>query len=209
MANKSTQTEMITGSFIELMKNVGTSIPGHILTFDSTTQLAQVQIGILQTDVTGTTHTPAPLVECPVQILGGGEYFVEHQIDKGDECLTVFSQRCIDGWRNTGGVADNPILRFHSRSDACVLMGVRSQANRITNFENNGIRLRDKAGENYVWLKNDGTAEIKVTTLNIVGNVTVTEDVTASGISLVNHGTSPGSFKAGSTPVTGTGGAPT
>ena len=215
MGNNATLTELSKRTFIEMMKDVGTSVPGHFLAFDSDTQLAQIQIGIEMTTQDGVVFAPSPIIECPVAFFGGSEYFVEHQIDAGDECLIVFSQRCIDGWRNTGGVANNPITRFHDFSDAAILPGLRSQPNKITGFENNGVRLRNKAGDKFIWLKNDGTAAITVDTLTIVGDIvhtgtqTTSVDVVAGGISLVNHGTAPGSFNINGTPVTGVGGVPT
>jgi hypothetical protein len=220
--SKANTTELTRRTFVEMMKDVGTSIPGHFLTFDPVTQLAQIQIGIQRIDVNGVTFEPSPLINCPVAFLGGSEYFIEHQIDPGDECLIVFSQRCIDGWVNTGGIADNPIMRFHDFSDAAILPGLRSQPNKITTFENNGVRLRNKEGDKFIWLKNDGTAAITVDTLNIIGNIeltgdinqtggqTVSADVVASGISLVNHVHGKGTYKdAENRPLlSGTSGAP-
>lgn len=164
-----------------MMKDVGTSIPGHFLSFDPDTQLAQIQVGIVRIDVNGKKFTPSPLIECPVAFFGGSEYFIEHQIDPGDECLIVFSQRCIDGWVNTGGVANNPIMRFHDFSDAAILPGLRSQPNKISSFENNGIRLRNKSGDKFVWLKNDGTAVITVDTLNINADIVHNGDTNHTG----------------------------
>lgn len=199
MTSTVSNTELTRRTFVEMMKDVGTSIPGHFLTFDPVTQLAQIQIGVQRIDVNGNTFEPSPLIECPVAFLGGSEYFIEHQIDPGDECLIVFSQRCITGWKNTGGVANNPIMRFHDFSDAAVLPGLRSQPNKITDHQNNGVRLRNKTGDKFIWLKNDGTAAITVDTLTVIANVeltgninqdgsqTVSGDVVASDISLVNH----------------------
>lgn len=214
MTARSNTTELIRRAFGELMKNVATSIPGHFLSFDPATQLAQVQIGVRSVDVNGKSFEPAPLIECPVAFLGGSEYFIEHQIDPGDECWIMFSQRCIDGWNETGGVANNPIMRFHSLSDAAILPGIRSQANKISEFQNNGVRLRNKDGSKFIWLKNDGTAAITVDTLNIVANVTIegdidhtgtqttSVDVIANGISLVEHVHGAGTYKTTSgTPI--------
>ncbi|QGH75033.1 putative baseplate protein [Vibrio phage Rostov M3] len=181
MNMNSKRTELMKRSFIELMKDVGTSIPGHFLAFDPDTQLAQIQIGIQRVDVNGKVFEPAPLIECPVAFLGGSEYFIEHQIDPGDECLIVFSQRCIDGWINTGGIADNHIMRFHDFNDAAILPGLRSQPNKISSFENNGVRLRNKSGDKYIWLKNDGTAEITVDTLRLNGDFVHTGDTNHTG----------------------------
>lgn len=196
-------TELIKRSFSEMMKDVATSIPGHVLAFDPVTQLAQIQIGIQRKDVKGVSFDPPPLIEVPVYF-SGGSFLVEHQIDPGDEGIVLFSQRCIDGWLNTGGIADNPILRFHDFSDAMFLPGVRSQPNKIQSFANNGVRLRNADGTHYVWLKNDGTIEqansngtIKIlpngtvdingVTITPAGLVTSPDDVVASSISLKTH----------------------
>jgi hypothetical protein len=174
-------------AFIEMMKDVATSTPGHILAFDPVTQLAQVQIGIVRKDINGDTFTPAPIVEVPVYFAGGGGFVMEHQIDPNDEGIVMFSQRCIDGWIQTGGVAQNPIDRFHDFTDAMFLPGLRSQQNVVTGFANDGIRIRNADGTNYIWLKSDGTAEIKVTSLSVVGdivhhgNTQQTGDTTISG----------------------------
>jgi len=154
-------TQLIKRSFIEMMKDIGTSIPAHILTFDTTTQLAQIQIAIEGVGYKGERFTPPPLIECPVYFFGGSDYFIECEINQGDEGIVLFSQRCIDAWVNAGGIAENPIARFHDFSDAYFLPGLRSQPNKITNFENDGIRIRDKSGNNHLWLKNDGTIHIK------------------------------------------------
>lgn len=181
MTITTTLTELTKRSFIEMMKDVGTSIPGHIIAFDPATQLAQVQIGVVRIDRKGKAFTPPPLIECPVYFAGGGEYFIEHQIDPNDECLIIFSQRCIDAWVNMGGVAQQPIIRFHDFSDACILPGLRSQPNTISGFENNGVRLRNKAGDKFIWLKNDGTAEITVDTLTVNGDIVHNGDTNHTG----------------------------
>ena len=159
MSNKATLTELFKRSHRELMKSVATSITGHVIAFDPQTQHAQIQIGVQRIDVNGTVFTPAPLIQVPVVFIGGAEYFQEHQIDVGCEGIIYFSQRCIDGWKTTGGVADNPILRFHDLQDAMFVPGLRSQPNVIANHANDGIRWRNKDGTHYVWLKNDGTIE--------------------------------------------------
>lgn len=209
MTTKATLTDMVRRSFIEMMKDVGVSIPGHILAFDPTTQLAQVQIGVIGVKARGGTFTPPPLIEVPVYF-PGGQYFIEFEISPGDEGLITFSQRCIDAWKESGGVAENPILRFHDFSDAVFFPGVRSQVGKISSFQNNGIRLSNVDGTNFVWLKNDGTAEIKVTNLTVTGDmsctqtITATTDVIGGGKSLSSH-THVGSATAPDGPISNTG----
>lgn len=181
MSENATTTELLKKVFLEQMKTVGTSVPGHIVAFDTKTQLAQLQIGLKRCPKNGKPYTPSVLVECPVQFNGGQSFIIEHQIDVGDEGIILFSQRCIDTWVNSGGVADVPIFRFHDFNDAYFVPGLRSQPNAISDFSNDGIRLRNKSGSSYVHLKKDGTAEIKAseTTLDGAGKSTGSFEVGA------------------------------
>lgn len=176
--------KLIRNAFGELMKDVCTSIPGHVLTFDPLTQRAQVQIGILRVDVNDATFTIPPIVEVPVHF-PGGDFAIEYQIDEGCEGDILFSQRCIDGWVQSGGVATNPRGRFHSMQDAMFLPGFRSQPNALPGFQNNGVRMRNRAGTQFVWLKNDNSISMD--------NGVAKFDVLADGTTLMRNGA--GSFQ--------------
>lgn len=178
------QAKLIRDAFREIMKGVCTSIPGHILTFDSITQLAQVQPGIARVDINGAEFTVKPIIEVPVYF-PGGDYSVEYQIDAGCEGDILFSQRCIDGWVQSGGVAANPIGRFHSMQDAMFLPGFRSQPNVLSDFQNNGVRMRNRAGTQFVWLKNDNSIHMD--------NGVARFNVLADGTTLMQNGA--GSFQ--------------
>ena len=177
-------TELIRDAVREILKGVCTSIPGHVLTFDPTTQLAQVQVGVLRVDINGAEFTVPPIIEVPVYF-PGGDYCVEYQIDEGCEGDILFSQRCIDGWIQSGGVATNPIGRFHNMQDAMFLPGFRSRPNALPAFQNNGVRMRNRAGTQFVWLKNDNT----ITMDNGVAKFNVLPD----GTTLMQNGA--GSFQ--------------
>lgn len=165
-------------AFNENMKSVYTSIPGHVLAFDPKTQRAQIQIGIQRVDIDGTAWVPAPIVDVPVAF-PGDDFILEYQIDPGCEGIVMFSQRCIDGWKQTGGAADNPTARFHNQQDAMFVPGIRSLPNVIQGFSNNGIKLRNKDGSQYAWLKNDGSLAF--------GNGNAAINITANGdISFTN-----------------------
>ena len=175
-----TFTEMIESSVSQILKGVGTSIPGHVLSFDPDTQFAKVQIGVEFVKADGETFTIAPIVNVPVHF-PGGDYAIEYQIDQGNEGLILVSQRCIDGWKEQGGVASQPILRKLDMQDALFIPGLRSKPGALSAFQNNGVRLRNKDASHYIWLKNDSTAEIKIPTLNIIGNIVHTGDTTQTG----------------------------
>lgn len=207
MTERATQPKLMKESFREMMKSVCTSIPGHILAFDPATQLAQVQIGIRRVDLNGSTFAVQPIIETPVY-MPGGSWGIEYQIDNGTEGLILFSQRCIDGWVNEGGIASNPIGRFHDMQDAFFLPGFRSMPNALPSFQNNGVRLRNRSGSQFAWLKSDdsiavensaghiriapdGTVTINGVTISPDGLIGNAEDViTKTSISLNNHKTS-------------------
>lgn len=224
------QARMIRDAFRELMKGVHTSIPGHILTFDPITQLAQVQVGIVRVDINDAEFTLKPIIETPVYF-PGGDYCIEYQIDPGCEGDILLSERCIDGWVQSGGVAANPIGRFHNLQDAMFLPGFRSRPNALPAFQNNGVRIRNRAGTQFVWLKNDnsismdnglakfdvladgttrmqngaGSFQLLADGSFLINGLKITPDgdvITATGISLKNHRTS------GVTPGSGTSGVP-
>ncbi|EKT4497352.1 hypothetical protein QEM27_005177 [Pseudomonas putida] len=178
------QAKMLRDAFREVMKGVCTSIPGHVLTFNGKTQLAQVQVGIMRVDINGAEFTVPPIIEVPVHF-PGGNYCVEYQIDPGCEGDILFSQRCIDGWVQSGGIASNPIGRFHNMQDAMFLPGFRSQPNALPDFQNNGVRMRNRAGTQFVWLKNDNSI--------CMDNGVARFNVLADGTALMQNGA--GSFQ--------------
>lgn len=178
------QAKLIRDAFREILKGVCTSLPGNILTFDPNTQLAQVQPGIARVDINGAEFTIKPIIEVPVYF-PGGDYCVEYQIDPGCEGDILFSQRCIDGWVQSGGVATNPIGRFHSMQDAMFLPGFRSQPNALPDFQNSGVRMRNRTGTQFVWLKNDNSISMD--------NGAAKFDVLADGTTLMQNGA--GSFQ--------------
>lgn len=178
---KASETELHKTAFREMMKSVGTSIPGELLSFDPDTQLAQVRKSIAFFDYQGNRYEPSPIIEVPVFVLGSNDFYVEVELNPGTDGIIVFSQRCIDAWKDSGSVADNPIARFHDEHDAMFIPGLRPQVHRITGHSNNGIKLRNKSGSNYIWLKNDGTGEINLTTLTINANIVHNGDQSTSG----------------------------
>lgn len=175
----------------EKLKNeVRTAIPGHILSFDPDAQMAQVQIGIKRLTIAGESIDPPPIIRCPVYVYGATGGAIEVEIASGDECLVQFSMRCIDGWRNQGGVAPLVSTERFRESDAFALVGIRSLPNVLASYENNGIRIRSKSGDAHVWIKNDSSIEISSPGDITINGATITAsgDVrTASGISLNDH----------------------
>jgi len=66
------------------------------------------------------------LLDCPVIILGGGQFHLTFPIVKGDQCLVLFNDRDIDNYiksGKSGAVSEVKTSRLHSFSDAMALIG--------------------------------------------------------------------------------------
>ncbi len=75
------------------------------------------------------------LVDCPVIILRGGGARLTFPIEKGEECIMLFNDRCIDGWFQTGQAGPLPIQRFHSLADGFALIGVSSLLTKLEDYD--------------------------------------------------------------------------
>lgn len=200
--------KMLREIFGEYLKdNVRTSVPGHVLSFDPATQLAEVQIGLMLEDRLGSAEPRRPIVRVPVQFWGATGGTMECRVAEGVEGSIMFSQECIDSWVDQGGVAAKSEPRRFSINDAYFVPGVRSVPGAITDFANDGIRMRDNTGAVYAWLKDDktvsmsngagfitiepgGTVNINGVKITPASLVTTPNDVVAGQISLTKHRTS-------------------
>lgn len=125
---------------------------GTIQAFDSATQTATVTINYKKTIFEWDKKTSSYknvllsypiLAEVPVVILGGGAAQITFPITKGDECLVLFNDRDFSNWyagNNNGPVASS---RLHSFTDAIVLVGIRSSASKLGDYDATRARLRN------------------------------------------------------------------
>ncbi len=153
--------KMLRDIFGEYLKdNMRTSVPGHVLSFDPDTQLAEVQIGLMLEPRVGDPVPRRQIVRVPVQFWGGSGGTLECRIGEGVEGVIFFSQECIDSWVDQGGVAAISEPRRFSLNDAYFTPGFRSVPGAIPAFANDGIRLRNASGSMHAWLKDDGSISL-------------------------------------------------
>lgn len=169
------------------MLRINTAIPGKIVAFDSATGTASVMPAVATRtyidDVEEFVQPPV-IVNAPVILpsVAVGGFAMTLPISAGDPCFIVFAQRAIDNWFDRGDVQppeDAISSRHHSLTDAFVLMAPRPASQPITNWQMDGLEIRNA----------DRSCALKITDsgIEIRGNVTVTGDVVANGISLDNH----------------------
>jgi len=161
-------SEFITTLKDEILKQIRVSLPGQIISFDTNTQLAQVQIGVKTRLKTGGDISPSPIIEIPVYF-PGGDFMIEYEISEGTEGIILFSHRDITSWLTAGSVQELASLKKFDVGDCFFVPGLRSQDNKIENFQNDGIQLRNVDRSSYIWLKNDGSIQIQGSTVSING----------------------------------------
>lgn len=176
-----------------------TAIPGEIVSFDAARQTAEVQPTVQAEadapDGSKSLVTLPLLLDCPVVFQRGGGAVFTFPIAPGDECLVVFSARCIDAWWQNGGVQPQAELRMHDLSDGFVFVGPASLPKAIGGLSTTSAQLRSLDGLTSISL-NPSARTIALTApggILLDGPVTATStidaagDVTAEGTSLHTH----------------------
>lgn len=97
---------------------------GKIESFNSALNTASVSI-VFKRKLKNGEEIPYPkLNDCPVFKLSGGGACIHMPITKGDYCLILFNDRCIDEWTLSGQVVAPTDTRCHDISDGIVLVGL-------------------------------------------------------------------------------------
>lgn len=191
MANSLTQATAPTLASVlalhkdDVMYSVNCHQVGEIVSFNPTTQTAEVQIKMQRT-VKGEIKDYPVLIDCPCVVLGGGEGRITFPISAGDSCLVLFNDKDIDNWYAGGQKMPPRSQRLHSFSDAFALVGIRNRQNQITDYLADGTELKYggstiKLEDNKVTITN-GTATIEMNSGNVTitaTNVTVTSPTVA------------------------------
>lgn len=143
------------------------AIPGIVQEWDSKQQTVTVQPAIREKLTCGGQQVEVEiplLVDVPVVMPRAGGYVLAFAPKKGDECLVVFADSCIDSWWQSGGVQSQAESRRHDLSDGFAILGCWSQTKK-PKLPSSGVRLQN----------DDGTAGISISgkTVNIFGTVQI------------------------------------
>jgi hypothetical protein len=127
-----------------------------------------------------------PLIDVPFVVYGGGKASLQMPIAAGDECLLLFNDRDIDNWWASGQVAELSSNRLHSFSDAIAIVGVRSLARSISNYDSETAALVNDEG--FVRIKDN-----KIGIGNASGDLrTVLDQLITALVGLTTTNTVPG-----------------
>lgn len=136
-----------------------TALPGAIVSFDPETVTAVVRPlmkGVTRTPDGTAQDVDLPyLPDVPVIFPRGGGVTLTFPVAEGDECLVVFSSRCIDGWYQSGEAQLPMEPRFHDINDGFAILGPQSLPNKIENISTTTMQLRTDDGLSYLELDPD------------------------------------------------------
>ena len=163
------------------LAGVWTALPGEIVTFDGDPQTATVQPTI-QAQIQGPNGDPKLvdmplLLDCPVFFPRGGQAVFTFLVAAGDECLVVFSSRCIDSWWQNGGIQPPARLRMHNLSDGFAFVGFSSKPKKIANFSTSAAQLRSLDGSTLVEMN----PSAQTLTLTAPSGATINANTTING----------------------------
>lgn len=161
------EQNMATALTDDIMSNLRVALPGIIQSFDPETVTCVVQPAVkgYESDDAGKKSSLSLplLVDVPVIFPRGGGVTLTFPVKAGDECLLVFSDRCIDFWWQNGGVQESVDSRMHDLSDAFAIVGPQSQAKKISGISTSAAQLRTDDGAAFIEL-DPGSHAVNVTT---------------------------------------------
>lgn len=155
-----------TGSRVNALKtasdaiknDIRVAVPGIVEAWDALRQTVTVQPAIREKLSSGgaVSEVNIPLlVDVPVVMPRGGGFGLAFAPQKGDECLVVFADNCIDSWWQSGGVQSQADSRRHDLSDGFAILGCWSQPRRAA-IPPSGIRLQNDSGTIYARVSSGG-----------------------------------------------------
>ena len=132
----------------DLMERLNCHQWGTVQAFDATKQTADVQIGGLRQVVDYTQSPPVYvakqyplLLAVPVMVISGGDAALTMPIAAGDTCLLLFNDRDFDAFWEAGTPALPNTGRLHDFSDALAIVGFRTKANPVADYDTARVRL--------------------------------------------------------------------
>lgn len=163
--------------------NLNCHLIGTIESFDASKQTASVSIN-LKLDFAGQLKEYPLLTDVPVFVLGGGNRAFTFPVRKGDTCLVLFHDRAIDNWFSTGNSTTPSSLRLHDLSDGFALVGFRSLANPVSEYDQTDVEVRNglsKLGVGEKILVANATTDLLTVLNSLITALTTLNSVKSGG----------------------------
>ncbi|MCH8821326.1 hypothetical protein IID23_02260 [Patescibacteria group bacterium] len=192
--------QLISIAITNRLKEVHTCLPGFIVSFNASSQLAEVQPAIKRLLIGDRIISIPKLINVPVVLVKAGDFTITLPITAGDECLLFFSERSIDTWIDFGEERKPNDIRMHDYSDCFALPCSTSKPSATTSFSTTDLEIRNLAGDTSIILKEDKNIEVntpvKVTitapntlidgNLEVTGTTKLDDTLEVDGVSTLN-----------------------
>lgn len=164
MSAEETLEEVLSAVRDSWLSAVHTSIPGKVVRYDASAQVADVQplvkdIARTSDDATVTRSYPL-LASVPVQFTRGGGAFLATPINPGDTGMLVFCQLPIDRWRANGQESAPGDVRRHSLTSAVFFPGLAPRSKTIAEIAANTDAVFGFEGGSAVHVKPGGEVHL-------------------------------------------------
>lgn len=113
-----TQNEVIRAAIAQAMLEVHTSMPGYVVSLDSTKRLATVQPSPMRKFRGQEPTALPPIPNCPIMFPHGDGFGVTWELVANDPVMLCIAERSIDLWIDSGGLYDPKDNRRHALIDA-------------------------------------------------------------------------------------------
>lgn len=145
------------------------AMPAKVVTYDSSTQYADVKIQLLQGYLDGSTDAYPVIPNVPVkhQRSRNGACRIHMPLLPGDDVTLIFSSRSLDNWKKSGGMVSPNDPRKSHITDAYALIGGSSMADAFPVDDPTAIEVVNGDSTLQVFtngkfrIKNSGTELIK------------------------------------------------
>lgn len=167
------------------LSDLWTTLPGIITSVNYENQTVSVQptIQAVLTNLNGereNINLPL-LVDVPFCIPKCQNFAITLPVKIGDECLVVFSSRCIDGWWQLGQVQKQIELRMHDLSDGFAMLAPTSLPKKLNNYSSENFQIRNTAGDVKIEITPEGVVNINAEEINLTGAVNINGATTIEG----------------------------
>lgn len=151
------------------LKELHTSLPGEVVSFDPAEQTADIQIAIKRKQSGELVNIPV-LRDVPVRFQRVSGYTITLPVKPGDNVLVIFSERSIDTWLASGGIQDPADKRKHSFSDAFAFPMMYAQPDKISDFDPDNLQIKSLNGKAKITVKLSGEIQIDTTGETIINS---------------------------------------
>lgn len=156
-------------ALLSLSRSLRVALPAIVESFDATKQTLSARVAITEVMRKGGVLTPETLpllVDVPIVLPRAGGFTLTFPIQKGDECLIVFTDTCFDAWFQMGGQQGQMSQRRHSLSNGFALVGIWNQTRALPNYSTGSVQLRSDDNQTSIQVA-PGTINLQANSVNV------------------------------------------